>query len=122
MPSSNDFAGGHERQADSHRGESEHEHGRQPDHEIHQGQSFFRSDAENGAIETSPAVPCTTGPAELDKLKVRADPWKRSSRREFRKRSISIRAVRHKGDIRARAIRSSASMAGHAAAYRFSPR
>jgi hypothetical protein len=69
-----------------------------------------------------PAVPCTTGPAELDKLEAPAGPWKRNFRREFRKRSISIGAVRHKGDIRARAIRSSASMAGHAAADRFSPR
>src|SRR5277367_6541367 len=69
-----------------------------------------------------PAVPCTTGPTELDTLEVRAGPWKCNSRREFRKRSIAIKTVRHKGDIRARAIRSSASMAGHAAADRFSPR
>src|SRR5271163_478529 len=62
MPSSNDFAGGHERQADSQRGESQHEHRRQPDHKIHQGQSFFRSGAENGAIEIFPPCPARRVP------------------------------------------------------------
>ena len=46
-----------------------------------------------------PAAPCTTGPAELDTLGSR----KCVCRREFRKRSIAIEAVRHKGDVRARA-------------------
>ena len=77
------------------------QHGKQPDHEIHRVQSFFRSGAEKGAIETFPPCPARqVPPRRLDVTrgaKLQAIIWRvRYKETQGRERPVERGALRRR--------------------------